>query len=643
MSKATCAIPPPDQLSHEHPFAQEPNKPIAIWDGECGFCKLWIDYWHKLTKDSIQYAPYQHVSRHFPDIPAHDFTESLQFITPQGEVFSGAHAVFKILATHPKKKRWLQLYEKVPGVADVCETVYDFIADNRGIAYRLTRLVWGKEIPVASYLISRWVFLRLLGIVYLIAFCSFGTQAPGLIGSNGILPITQLLQAAREQLGPERYLYLPTLSWFSTSDAFTEALPIAGALLSLLLIVGIAQLPALIALWVLYTSLVTNGQAFMSFQWDTLLLEAGFLAIFFAPSNLFPHFRKQAPPSSIIRLLLWLLTFRLHFSSGIVKLAGNDPVWRDFTALSYHYQTQPIPNPLAWYAHQLPMWFQRTSTFLALVIEIAIPLLIFAPRRLRFIAAAALASLQTLIILTGNYAFFNLLALTLIVTLLDDTLLHKLLPNRFIKGIGQPIHNPSRLHIRSIAMSVVAVAVITICTAKVAALIWNLPQPVQRIITIAAQLHIFNSYGLFADMTTTRPEIIIQGSNDANTWQAYEFKYKPGDLTRHPPQVAPHQPRLDWQMWFAALRAERTLQVPQYDIWLIKLAQRLLEGSPEVLALFTHNPFPDTPPQYIRLVLYDYRFTDPITKQTSAAWWERKRIKTYLPAITLDNFAQQSP
>ncbi|HEY1336940.1 MAG TPA: lipase maturation factor family protein, partial [Bryobacteraceae bacterium] len=366
-------------------------------------------------------------------------------------------------------------------------------------------------------------FLCLLGLIYFIAFTSFGVQAAGLIGSRGLSPLPEFLKTARESLGSAAYWDVPTVLWLNSRDAAIAAVWIAGAAAALAAIFTRWPRPALAVCLVLWLSVCGAGQDFLSFQWDVLLLETGFLAIFATDARL------------RVWLFRWLL-FRLMFFSGVVKLQSHDPTWRDLTAMSYHYQTQPLPNPLSWYMYQLPLWFHKGETLFTFAAELAVPFLYFAPRRLRHIAGYFTVGLQLLILATGNYTFFNLLAIALAVFL-------------FI----EPPTAAERL--RSQIVTVALTAFIGILSGLVFLQLFSLPLPPGGAETLhwTAPLRIVNSYGLFASMTTERPEIQIEGSNDGVEWKAYEFPYKPGNLRRAPPVIEPHQPRLDWQMWFAAL------------------------------------------------------------------------------------------
>ena len=468
-------------------------------------------------------------------------------------------------------------------------------------------------------------FLRLLGLIYLIAFLSFGIQASGLIGTHGVLPAADFLSRAQTYLGSRAFWRLPTLLWLNRSDAAISTIWLAGALCSAAQLAGVNWRFLRVAQFVLYLSLVSAGQDFMGYQWDALLLEAGFLAIFLGWSHL------------IVKLYRWLL-FRLMFLSGAVKLLSHDRVWRSLTALPVHYESQPLPTPLAWYFYQLPAWFQRFSVGFVFFVELFIPFLILAPRRLRLLAALAITVLQALIALTGNYAFFNLLTVTLCLFLIDDTILRRVLPDRTAPRTSQP-PTKSKSHFRTRGICVVVYVLVLFVSAfemvdTFAGRHWA---PTDTVLDAVAPFEIVNTYGLFAVMTTTRLEIVIEGSNDGVTWRPYEFKYKPGDLARRPPWVAPHQPRLDWQMWFAALGDYRSAP------WILHFMQRLLEGSPDVLRLLRNNPFPNSPPHYLHALLYQYHFTTPEEKRRTGHWWQRELKGEYVPAISLQPVSKSRP
>ena len=435
-------------------------------------------------------------------------------------------------------------------------------------------------------------FLRVLGLIYFVAFVSFGTQAAGLVGTRGILPFGEYLRAVRDAWGSAAYWNVPTVLWLHPTDMALKAVWLTGCLCGLIAILGKWQRAALAACLVLWLSLCSVGQDFLSFQWDVLLCEVGFLGIFADAS--------RAP----VWLFRWLL-FRLMFFSGAVKLLSHDPTWRDFTALNYHYYTQPLPAPLAWYVGQLPAWFQKASVGVVFLVELVVPFLFFAPRRVRRVAAWITIGFQAMILLTGNYTFFNWLTIALCMWLFVE-------PGAQTGRSYKPV---------AIALT----ALIGVLSGLLCLQLFSLPLPPggETVLRIAEPLRMVNSYGLFAVMTTTRQEIIVEGSNDGITWLAYEFPYKPGDVNRRPPIVAPFQPRLDWQMWFAALGSY------QNNRWFGNFVLRLLQGEPSVLKLLSYNPFPNAPPKYMRARAYLYTFTH----LGGRAWWSREEVGTYLPVV----------
>ena len=299
------------------------DRPVLVFDGDCAFCRAWVEYWQRLTGERVLYTPYQEIDSRFPDLPRRDFASAVTLFLPSGEVRSAAHAVFSLLALVPGKSWMLWLYAHIPGLAWIAEMVYRVVARHRSFGFWATRVLWGVPIEVESFGIASWFFLRTLGAVYLFAFASFAVQAAGLIGSRGISPVGEFLRAVREYYGGG-YWQVPTLFWLNAGDGMIRAVGIAGICLSALLLLGVRWRILRVALFVLYLSLVTAGQEFMGYQWDALLLEAGFLAILLGWSPL------------VIWLYRWLL-FRLMFLSGAVKLASGDPSWRHFTALPVHY------------------------------------------------------------------------------------------------------------------------------------------------------------------------------------------------------------------------------------------------------------------------------------------------------------------
>jgi hypothetical protein len=454
-------------------------------------------------------------------------------------------------------------------------------------------------------------------------------QIDGLIGSGGISPAADFLVFAHDQLQSRAYWQVPTLFWLDASDRSLHLLCGIGIALSLLVILDVAPRWTLALLWAVYLSLTSVGDVFLQYQWDNLLLETSLLAIFLAPAGWLPRLGRNGEHPLPLWLLRWLL-FRLMFLSGMVKLLSGDANWRNLTALRFHYWTQPLPTWISYYAHQLPSGIQTACAILMFGIELAVPFLIFGPRRARLFAAATLALFQLAIAATGNYGFFNLLTLALCVLLVDDRVLSRFVP-KVLRLPSAPLFSsrsrwdrPVRLVFGAASLLIVAVSL-----AEMRFLRRSLPEPVEAGLGYLQPFRSINTYGLFAVMTTERPEVEVEGSTDGRAWQAYEFKWKPGRVERPSQFVAPHQPRLDWQMWFLALGSCGR------NPWFIRFQQRLLEASPQVLALLQSNPFASMAPRYIRSVLYQYRFNEWDDWKSKNAFWTRERIRPFCPALAL--------
>jgi hypothetical protein len=458
------------------------------------------------------------------------------------------------------------------------------------------------------------LFLRLLGAVYACAFVSLWVQVDGLIGSRGIAPAADLLALARDRLGAGAPLALPTVLWLTgASDWALHALCAAGVAAALALVAGRASFWAAAAAWLAYLSLASVGDVFLTFQWDALLLESGLVALFAAS-------REPRLGVWLARALLW----KLMFLSGAVKLLSGDPTWRDLSALSYHWWTQPLPLPPAVWAAALPEWLQRGSTLATLAIEMGAPVGLLGPRRVRFGALGLLLGLQLLIAATGNYGFFNLLALALCATWLDDAALARLAR---LAPRERPLGPPALRIARRAGAVAIAAASLVVATDRLAP-----PDALPRFLVALVEpfelLRSVNPYGLFAVMTTERGEILLEGSRDGSEWKSYAFRWKPDALDRAPRFAGTHMPRLDWQLWFAALgRCE-------HQGWLHAFLRRVLEGSQPVTRLLANDPFPDEPPRYLRVTIAPYHFaTGPEWK--AGAWWSRGEPAPYCPIVTL--------
>jgi lipase maturation factor 1 len=497
----------------------------------------------------------------------------------------------------------------------------------------------------------RALFLRLLCLVYAIAFASLWGQIEGLVGSAGILPVADFLQEVRAQSGQQPWWALPTLCWLWASDTALQLYCAGGLLCALLGIAGAAPALVLMLCWVFYLTLVVAGQAFLSFQWDLLLLEVGFLGVLWAPWTLRPRWVWVGEPSRLVLWLLRFLLFRLMLASGLVKWLSGDPTWRDLSALSYHFFTQPLPAWTSWYVQQLPAWMLMAATLVMFVIEIVVPFCVFLPRAWRASGAALLVLLQVMIGLTGNYGFFNLLSALLCLSFVDDAHLWRVwhgmtaLGRRWVgaaRKIGA-VDSEGEDRTESIAFQeragewprffvwpvgglLLFCAMLQLSRTVRLELPW--PDALQTLHAWSRPFGLVNYYGLFAVMTTERLEIVVEGSDDGQVWRAYRFRYKAGDLERAPAFVQPHMPRLDWQMWFAALRPWRQ------SSFFAPFAERLLQGSPAVLSLLEHNPFPTAPPRFVRARLYAYRFAG-WDERRQGLWWSRREMGPYCPSLSL--------
>ena len=464
-----------------------------------------------------------------------------------------------------------------------------------------------------------WLFLRALGLVQVWAFASLAVQVEGLIGSRGILPAADLVRAAREQ--GASFLDFPTIFRWSASDRALSAACWAGVASGALVACDVAVLPSLLVAGALYVSLLNVSGVFLGYQWDVLLVETTFLAILVSPLRLLP-----AGPSSVSTpavLALWWLVFRLMFSSGVVKLTSRDPTWRSLTAMTYHYETQPLPNPLSWRAHALPRAAHVATSALTFVVELGMPFLIFSGSpTLRAIAALSFAGLMLGIMSTGNYGFFNVLSIAPCLALVDDATWARL-------GIRLAASGGHALP--WIVTLPIVVALVFLSLFPLTAMFRSrlrLPRALRAAYAAVSPFSLVNGYGLFAVMTTTRPEIIVEGSRDGVTWLPYELRWKPDDPRRRP-RFCPHMPRLDWQAWFAALGTLRG------NRWFSAFLARLLQGSPPVLKLLRTNPFPDEPPRYVRATLWDSRFTTPRERRETGAFWKRERLPDYARPMSL--------
>jgi hypothetical protein len=497
--------------------------------------------------------------------------------------------------------------------------------------------------------IPRWIFLRALGLIYFSAFYSLLFQIRGLIGPDGILPAGEYLALVARQFGQGRFWFAPTLLWLSSSNHMLTAICWAGILASVLLVLNLWPRATLLVCFVCFLSFVAAAQDFSGYQSDGMLLEAGFLSLFFAPAGFRLGLGRNSPPSRASLFLLQWEWFRIYFESGVVKLASGDPQWRHFTAMDEYYQNGPLPTWIGWYVQHLPHWFHAFATGATLVLELGIVFMLFLPRRWRIVCFFVVTAWQIPVILTANYTFLNYLVLSLGFLLLDDEFFELILPTHWKRALFPPAtavqtaateesqdtasgaaatRRPHPLD--AFKLAVTSVILIWLFYVSTVQLIWmlapRLPLPTSPVAALEP-FRIANRYGLFAVMTRGRYEIEFQGSNDGQNWSAYLFRYKPQDLSQRPRIYAPYQPRFDWNLWFASLGSWReNIIVPSTE-------ERLLQGAPDVLALFAGNPFPQGPPKQVRAVLWQYWFTSLPEKRATGRWWRRQLLGIYSPVL----------
>jgi hypothetical protein len=501
----------------------------------------------------------------------------------------------------------------------------------------------------SHHLIARWLFLRSLGLIYFSAFISLLFQVRGLIGPRGILPAAEYLETV-SSLGALRVWYVPSLLWLSSSDRMLMALCWVGLIGAVILVFNIWPRAMLIVCFICFLSFVTAAQDFSGYQSDGMLLEAGFLSIFLAPSGVLPGWGAKDPPVRAATLLLLWEWFRIYFQSGVVKLASGDPTWRNLTAMYEYYQNGPLPTWIGWYLQHLPHWFHVATAAMTLGMELGLIWIAFLSRRWKIVCFFIVTAWQIAVIATANYTFLNYLVLILAFFLLDDAFLQRFVPSRrrsTLSNMAIPDRDAefreqqlseneeeASTKIRSFAplrsaMTAIVLTWIFYATFVLALrMFWHsAPLFVEPVIALEP-FRIANEYGLFAVMTPHRYEIEFQGSNDGQHWVAYPFRYKPQRLNERPRIYAPYQPRFDWNLWFASLGSWQDYQiVPRTE-------ELLLVNDDAVLGLFADNPFRTTPPRFVRAVLWQYWFSTLEQKRTEGVWWQRQLVGPYGPTLT---------
>jgi lipase maturation factor len=529
----------------------------------------------------------------------------------------------------------------------------------RWLAGGAVRWLFDAQAGFRNRFVPRWIFLRALAAIYFSAFFSLLFQIEGLNGPRGILPAEGFLTAVRGGMGLHSFWYAPTLFWISSGSHMMMAVVWFGLIASVAALCNLWPRLSFLICFVCFLSFVSAAQAFSGYQSDGMLLEAGFLALFFTPRGFLPGWGTASPPPRASLFLLQWEWFRIYFESGLVKLLSGETQWRDFTAMDEYYQNGPLPTWIGWYVEHLPHWFHAATVAGTLAMELAVVWMLFLPRRARLICFCIVTPWEIGVILTANYTFLNYLVLALGFLLLDDLSVRWLLPQRLRVTLPEPplqedaSHDEAPLSIlgstneveelkpvtvggvasywRAACVLTTAVMLAWIAYATTAEMIqmpWpDLPLPSAPVAALEP-LRIANQYGLFAVMTRGRYEIEFQGSNDAQNWTPYLFRYKPQALDEAPRIYAPYQPRFEWNLWFASLGDwEQNDLVPLTE-------ERLLENDPDVLALFRGNPFVQAPPRYVRAVLWQYWFTSMDEKRRTGNWWRRNLLGLYAPALT---------
>lgn len=610
-------------------------RPVLYWDTDCGFCRAWINRWRETTGPLVDYQPLQSAPPAVVAAAGGVPFQRVVLASADGSLHCGAKAALGALAVSDRSARiLLGLHRHVAPARFVMESGYRWVASHREFCAWMTRLLWGRNTLAPTYELSGWLFPRLVGLVFLFAFLSLWVQIDGLGGSRGILPVAAHLDAIHAHYAGQgsaagAWWRVPSLLWLGASDGMLHVWLGVGTIAALLLIIGFYPALAALVAWACYLSFASALPVFLGYQWDALLLETGFLLVFFVPWRRWLRGATSAPPR-LARLLVWWLLFRLMFESGVVKLYGFDAAghnaWLSGTALTFHYFTQPIPVWTSWWFAALPDWFHRLSVGIVFFIELILPFFIWAPRRLRMTAFWGFTGLMVLILLSGNYGFFNLLTIALCITLIDDASWPARL--RRAPATASPPGHADR--VRRVMLPGIAAVLIIVTTVQLLLVLRILPPAwAVPVLQPVGAFRSANSYGLFSAMTTERPEITIEASPDGIHWEPYSFRWKIDADRPSMPFTLPHMPRLDWQMWFAALEMRATGQIPA---WMVLFLERLHERSPPVLGLLDATAADGFQPQYFRLHLDLLEFTTPEARQRDGKFWQT----TPLPHYTLE-------
>lgn len=678
-----------------------------VWDGDCGLCKLCANRFSYYKDQKIELIPYQSLNKKYPDAPKKDYSKSVFLFTPRGNIYNGAEAIFRFFSEYSWRGWAFRLYQKFKLFSVLSEWCYRFVASHRKEFSWLVKIFWGKSFAPSTFHISGWIYARVLAVTVLFAFISLWSQTSGLIGSSGIVPFTEYLGQLQSNFSGDenflKWLVRPTLLWFFESDSGLDFLFLSGTIASIFLFFGFIPHISVLVIWTCYLSFVVVSRPFLNFQWDLLLLETVLISFLFLPWVIREKIGKGKESNLIGRWLVWLLLFKLMFESGVVKFTyfGGDGSnhWINLSALDFHFWTQPIPTQFSWYFHWLPDWFHKISLLITYFVELILPFFIFLPRRFRSISFAGIIFLQVMIMITGNYGFFNLLTIALCLTLIDDQSVPENLKKYLIRFNSNFPKDSKYLYIKNfIGVSHLIIFLITgffflrldfYGNKKNKSDGYIKPSFITiNLVDLSRFSRSINSYGLFRVMTDARPEIIISYSDDGKKWEPYRFRYKPVEINNPPRFFLPHMPRLDWQLWFESLYIERIMKSPasldlykrflevmvttdiklgkinlenfftqtelfeinnldkkyreaylkncqlylnnyiDHSYWFGMFLRGLRKGNPDILSLLYDTAIEINNPNWLRLELYYYNFSNPDEKEKNY-WWHRKKIKEF--------------
>jgi hypothetical protein len=489
--------------------------------------------------------------------------------------------------------------------------------------------------PRATFVLTRFVLLRVLGFVWFFAFLAIAVEGIPLFGAHGLLPIADVVRGVEQQSSGaiDSMRHVPSIFFLvGASDTAIRAVAWLGVALAALVMAGLTNAGAIVALWILYASIVNLGQEFTGYGWEIQILETGILAAFLCPMTSARPFPKTPPPKVIVWAFRWLIV-RIMLGAGLIKVR-HDPCWRNFTCLAFHYETQPVPNPLSWLLDKAPLWLHELGVATNHLVELVLPFFAFGPRVARTAAGIGFIAFQLVLVSSGNLSFLNWLTIVPAIACFDDQALAKVLPRSFVRHAERStsLEKPSRVH-HFVALGYgLAIAVLSLEP------IANLLSSDQAMNRSFEPLRLVNTYGAFGTVDRVRDEVVLEGTaatelDGTERWLPYELPCKPGDVTRRPCVITPYHHRFDWQFWF--------LHFEDYEDegWFVHLEAKLLEGDRTIEPLFAHDPFPNAPPKFVRASLYRYEFSgfgDP-----SGAWWKRRYLREYAPAVSLDDPAFQ--